>query len=166
LTDAKIIDAYERAYTIAQAVGADHRQPEMPPMCDRQAMARRVRGYVLAGNRAAGSSFTGGTSGVGARERKALATMGRKGGKKAAQRWNERNSTYAQNELNKLAQANKQRVLRGNNTRGWVLAIYSQTLLETGKALSAREIASEIGCERSTVAKHVGALKRSGIISG
>ena len=88
MTDAKIIDAYERAYNVAQAVGSDHREPDMPPMRDRQTMARRVRGYVLAGNHTAGSSsFTGGTSSVGARERKALATMGRKGGKKAAQRW-------------------------------------------------------------------------------
>lgn len=31
MTDAKIIDAYERACTVAQAVGADHREPEMPP---------------------------------------------------------------------------------------------------------------------------------------
>ncbi|MGP5660758.1 replication initiation protein, partial [Corynebacterium falsenii] len=44
MTDAKIIDAYERAYNVAQAVGADHREPDMPPMRDRQMMARRVRG--------------------------------------------------------------------------------------------------------------------------
>lgn len=31
MTDAKIIDAYERAYNLAQAVGADNREPEMPP---------------------------------------------------------------------------------------------------------------------------------------
>lgn len=47
MTDAKIIDAYERAYSVAQAVGADNRQPELPPMRDRLTMARRVRGYVL-----------------------------------------------------------------------------------------------------------------------
>ena len=39
------------------------------------------------------------------RERKALATMGRKGGKKAAGRWNNRNSEYAQAETKKLKQA-------------------------------------------------------------
>lgn len=89
MTDAKIIDAYERAYNIAQAVGADHRQPEMPSQRDRQTMARRVRGYVLSGNRGAAdsSSFSGSAGGVGMRERKALATMGRKGGQKAAERW-------------------------------------------------------------------------------
>ncbi len=93
MTDAKIIDAYERAYNIAQAVGADYRQPEMPSQRDRQTMARRVRGYVLSNNRGAGlSSFSGSAGGVGARERKALATMGRKGGQKAAERWKDRDS--------------------------------------------------------------------------
>ena len=87
MTDAKIIDAYEYAYNVAQAVGADHRSPEMPPQRDRQTMARRVRGYVLSGSKTSrGSAFTGATAGVSARERKALSTMGRKGGKKAAQR--------------------------------------------------------------------------------
>ncbi|WP_246394820.1 hypothetical protein [Corynebacterium anserum] len=85
MTDAAIIDAYERAYNIVQAVGADHREPDMPPMRDRQTMARRVRGYVLSNNRGAGSSsFSGNTGGVGMRERKALATMGRKGRQKVA----------------------------------------------------------------------------------
>lgn len=40
MTDAAIIDAYERAYNIAQAVGADHREPELPPMRDREAYSR------------------------------------------------------------------------------------------------------------------------------
>ena len=88
MTDAAIIDAYERAYNIAQAVGADHREPELPPMRDRLTMARRVRGYVLSGKRRTGTGPSlGGAGSATARERKALATMGRKGGRKAAQRW-------------------------------------------------------------------------------
>ncbi|WCZ35651.1 hypothetical protein CHEID_00345 [Corynebacterium heidelbergense] len=68
MTDAKIIDAYEYAYNVAQAVGADHRSPEMPPQRDRQTMARRVRGYVLSGSEnSRGSVFTGATAGVSAR---------------------------------------------------------------------------------------------------
>src|SRR5699024_1447877 len=55
MTDAAIIDAYERAYNVAQAVGADHREPELPPMRDRLTMARRVRGYVLSGKRRTGT---------------------------------------------------------------------------------------------------------------
>src|SRR5699024_10295911 len=46
MTDAAIIDAYEHAYTVAQELGADGRKAELPPMKDRQTMARRVRGYV------------------------------------------------------------------------------------------------------------------------
>lgn len=49
MTDAAIIDAYERAYKIDQRESADGRTPEMPPMRDRQTMARRVRGYVTQG---------------------------------------------------------------------------------------------------------------------
>lgn len=47
LTDSAIIDAYEHAYNVAQAHGGAGRSSEMPPMRDRQTMARRVRGYVL-----------------------------------------------------------------------------------------------------------------------
>ncbi|WP_312588336.1 hypothetical protein [Corynebacterium dentalis] len=43
MTDAKIIDAYERAYNIVQAIGADNREPEMPPQRDRVTMAHRAR---------------------------------------------------------------------------------------------------------------------------
>lgn len=89
LKDNKLIDAYERAYNIAQAVGADHRQPHIPPMRDRLTMARRVRTYVTQGitepnqaNRATRQSSAG---------RKALATMGRRGGQQAAKRWKDPN---------------------------------------------------------------------------
>lgn len=99
MMDAKIIDAYEYAYNVAQAVWADHHSPEMPPQRDRQTMARRVRGYVAVGSKnSRGSAFTSATAGVGAREYKALATIGRKGGKKDVQRWNNRNRTYAKDQ--------------------------------------------------------------------
>ncbi|MDN5895136.1 MAG: replication initiation protein, partial [Nocardioides sp.] len=39
MSDAAIIDAYERAYGIAQAIGADGRTEDIPPMRDRQTMA-------------------------------------------------------------------------------------------------------------------------------
>lgn len=39
MTDAAIIDAYEHAYRMAQRVGADGREDEMPLMRDRQTMA-------------------------------------------------------------------------------------------------------------------------------
>ncbi|MDK4237223.1 replication initiation protein [Corynebacterium pseudodiphtheriticum] len=46
LTDAAIIDACEHAYNVAHAHCGDGRDSEMPPMRDRQTMARRVHGYV------------------------------------------------------------------------------------------------------------------------
>ncbi|MCX7543738.1 replication initiation protein [Corynebacterium sp. P5848] len=49
MKDNLLIDAYERAYMVAQTVGADGREPEIPPMSDRLTMARRVRGYVVNG---------------------------------------------------------------------------------------------------------------------
>src|SRR5699024_3302091 len=114
MTDAAIIDAYERAYNVAQAVGADHREPELPPMRDRLTMARRVRGYVLGSKRRTNTGTSlGGAGSATARERKALATMGRRGGQKAAQRWKDRNSDYVKAETEKLAKANLQRATGG-----------------------------------------------------
>ena len=166
MTDAAIIDAYERAYNIAQAVGADHREPELPPMRDRLTMARRVRGYVLGSKRRTSTGTPlGGAGSATARERKALATMGRRGGQKAAQRWKtDPNGDYAKSELKKLAKANATRKVKGQSTRARVMAAYSQSLYETGRAPSAREIAEEVGCERSTASKHLSALRRAGML--
>ncbi|WP_459611484.1 hypothetical protein [Corynebacterium urogenitale] len=167
MTDAKIIDAYERAYNIAQAVGADLRQPEMPSQRDRQTMARRVRGYVLSNNRGAGSSsFSGSTGGVGMRERKALATMGRKGGQKAAERWKDRDSEYAQNQLEKLAKTQKRRKFEGKSNRQKVAHFMTSYWMETDSLPSWGEIQSETGLSRATVARHMSALKNQGELPG
>ena len=75
-------------------------------MRDRQTMARRVRGYVTQSKSAAysGSSAPGKAT---SSERKALATMGRRGGKKAAQRWKtDPHGEYARTERKKLQAAN------------------------------------------------------------
>ena len=164
LTDAAIIDAYEHAYNVAHAHGGAGRDSEMAPMRDRQTMARRVRGYVTQSKSGAytGSSAPGKAT---SSERKALATMGRKGGKKAAERWKtDPDGKYAQGQRESLAAANKRRSIQGRGTRGRVLAVYSQTFFDTGNAPSARQIAEEIGCERSTVARHISALKKAGLI--
>lgn len=98
LTDAAIIDAYEHAYNVAHTHGGAGRSSEMPPMRDRQTMARCVRGYVTQSKSGAysGSSAPGKAT---SSERKAFATMGRRGGKKAAQRWKEDpHGEYAQTE--------------------------------------------------------------------
>ena len=166
LTDAAIIDAYEHAYNVAQTHGGAGRPAELPPMRDRQTMARRVRGYVTQSKSTAsmGSSVPGKAT---SSERKALATMGRKGGQKAAQRWKtDPEGEYAQAQREVLASANKRRVIQGQSTRGRVLSIYSQVLFDTGTAPTAKQIAEEIGCERSTVARHISALKKAGLLQG
>ena len=110
LTDAAIIDAYEHAYEVAQIHGGAGRVREMPAMRDRLTMARRVRGYVTQSSRKSPSyGVSGGAGRVTSAQRKALATMGRRGGLKAAQRWKDRDSNYAQAQLKKLHQANERR---------------------------------------------------------
>ncbi|MGJ4051508.1 ArsR family transcriptional regulator [Corynebacterium macclintockiae] len=165
MTDAKIIDAYERAYNLAQAVGADNREPELPPMRDRQTMARRVRGYVL-GNKRSSSSGTsvGGAGSATARERKALATMGRKGGQKASERWNDRNSNYAQEELAKLRRVHRKNRVKGQTTRARIQTVVGQSYVETGRVPTRKEVMRETGLSESTVKRHLRALRSEGLL--
>src|SRR5699024_2211612 len=104
---------YEHAYNVAQQQGGAGRDSEMPPMRERQTLARRVRGYVTqtTTNTSLGASAPGrGTS----RERKALATMGRKGGQKPAQRWKPApDGKYAQERRKALEAANSRRTAGG-----------------------------------------------------
>lgn len=161
LKDNKLIDAYERAYNIAQAVGANNRQPDIPPMRDRLTMARRVRAYVTQGitnpnqtDRGLRQSSAG---------RKALATMGQRGGKATVAR---RTANPKEREpLRKgWEKANQRRKMQGHDTRGQILSIVSRTIFETGKAPTRREIAQEVGCTPRTVTTHLAALRKAGLI--
>ncbi|MGP5138082.1 replication initiation protein [Corynebacterium variabile] len=167
MSDAAIIDAYEKAYNVAQAVGADNRAEDMPPMRDRQTMARRVRGYVISGKTSTGAAGGFSTSGSAtSRERKALATMGRKGGKKAAQRWaTDPNGDYAKSALEKLTKANKQRQRQGNSTRGRVLALATDVLAQTGEMPSGRAIGMELGITKRSANLHLKALREAGLLT-
>src|SRR5690625_7720675 len=80
-------------------------------------MARRVRGYVTQSktNTSLGASAPGRVT---SSERKALATMGRKGGQKAAQRWKtDPEGQYAQNQLQKLKKTNRKKRVRSEERR-------------------------------------------------
>lgn len=58
----------------------------MPPMRGRQTMARRVRDYVTQSGTSVYTSFrTAGRATTS--ERKALSTMGRRGGQRSSRRW-------------------------------------------------------------------------------
>ena len=165
LTDAAIIDAYEHAYNVAHTHGGAGRDSEMPPMRDRQTMARRVRGYVTQSKSKAYTSSSAPGKATSS-ERKALATMGRKGGKKAAQRWKtDPDGEYARSRRETLKAANAQRQLLGNETRARVYAFYTAELAQTGHAPSGAEIGRELGVTRKTASVHLRALKAAGLIT-
>lgn len=147
MSDAAIIDAYERAYGIAQAIGADGRTEDIPPMRDRQTMARRVRGYVIAGKTS--HSVSGGPAATGrasTRERKALATMGRKGGKKAAQRWqDDPDGDYAQGRREAMKKAAESRRMKGELLETRVKMAFLDARTQGVEDPSTKELASALG---------------------
>lgn len=164
LKDTKIIDAYERAYNVAQAVGADYREPDLPPIRDRLTMARRVRGYVIQGitnpNTSGKTSPNQTSSG-----RKALATMGRRGGKQAAKRWQDpAYKDYQEAARKPLEDANRRRKAQGSNSRARILSIVSQQYAETGTLPTRPEIMKETGLSRATVTRHISALRQAGLL--
>ena len=82
------------------------------------------------------------------RERKALATMGRKGGQKAAERWKDRDSEYARSALERLEGIQRRKKVKGQTTRARIQAIVGQSILETGRTPTRKEIAAgDIGVE-------------------
>ncbi|PLW01383.1 hypothetical protein BRL54_11025 [Corynebacterium ulcerans] len=91
--------------------------------------------------------------------------MGRRGGKKAAKRWEtDPNGDYAQAERKKLIEANRRKKIQGQSTRARVLAVAMDTLAQTGRFPSGREIAAEIGMTKRTVNLHLKTLRESGLI--
>ena len=136
----------------------------MPPMRDRQTMARRVRGYVTQSktNISLGSNAPGRAT---SSERKALATMGRKGGQKAAQRWKtDPEGQYAQTQRDTLKAANMKRAIQGKSTRARILNTAMDSLAQTGRIPTSREIAEELGVTKRTVNLHLKALRESGML--
>lgn len=162
LKDTKIIDAYEVAYNVAQAVGADGREPDLPAMRDRLTMARRVRGYVAKGQPVVPARQTETQS---SRGRKALATMGRRGGKKAAERWNtDPDGEYAQGRRKVLETEHRKKRIQGQTSRARIQALAGQAYVETGKIPTRKEIMEETGLSRATVTRHLSALREAGML--
>ena len=160
LTDAAIIDAYEHAYNVAQQQGGAGRESEIPPMRDRQTMARRVRGYVTQSktNTSLGASAPGRVT---SSERKALATMGRKGGQKAAQRWKtEPDGEYAQAQKETLSLANKRRAAGGRSNSYKIASFFDDSFAQTGEYPTVVEAAKEFSVSKRTVQR---ALSKAGI---
>lgn len=162
LTDAAIIDAYEHAYEVAQVHGGAGRAREIPPMRDRLTMARRVRGYVTQSSRKASYGVSGGAGRATSAQRKALSTMGRRGGQKAAQRWKDRDSDYAQGQLKTLSRTQQKKRIQGQTTLARIQTIVGQVLMETGEVPTRKEIMAETGLSESTVKRHLRQLKTNG----
>lgn len=161
LKDAKIIDAYERAYNLAQALGADNREPDLPPMRDRLTMARRVRAYVTRG-------ITTPTTGTGGPRqdsagRKALATLGRRGGQTTVAR-RAANPEEREPLRQGWAKANQRRKTQGTDTRARVLSYVSRRLVDTDVFPTRREISAEVGISMQTVTWHLSALRKAGFL--
>ena len=151
LTDAAIIDAYEHAYNVAQQQGSAGRDSEMPPMRDRQTMARRVRGYVTqpksdaySGSNAPGKATSS--------ERKALATMGRRGGKKTAERWKtDPEGKYSQSQLESLNNANKRCSAGGRSQSHKIAAYFDDAFAQTGEYPTVASVSAEFAVSNRTV---------------
>lgn len=161
LKDDLIKDAYTKAYLTAHEVGGGLRPNELPGQRDLTSMAARVRAYVYGTKKNTDEPRRARQSTAG---RKALATMGRRGGQKAAQRWKtDPDGEYAQSQRKNLQDANKRKRAAGNNTRAQILAIASQVFNQTGRVPTWKEIAQELNISRRTVAYHVAALKEVGL---
>ena len=133
-------------------------------MRDRQTMARRVRGYVTQSK----SKAYGSTSAPGkatSSERKALATMGRKGGQKAAQRWKtDPDGEYAQGRLSVMKKTHKRKKVQGLSNKQSVGQFVTAFWVEMDRLPTRREIMTETGLSEATVKRHLRALRSEGAI--
>lgn len=144
LKDNKLIDAYERAYNIAQAVGADHRQPNIPPMRDRLTMARRIRAYVTQG--ITEPTQTNPRTRQSSAGRKALATMGRRGGKQSAKRWQDpAHKDYQEAARAPLEKANQQRRYSTDENKARIQLLVSSYRRQGLNPPTTKEMAAELG---------------------
>lgn len=130
-------------------------------MRDRQTMARRVRGYVTLSKSDAysGSNAPGQAT---SSERKALATMGRRGGKKAEERWKtDPEGEYVQVRRTALEETNIKRATEGRATARQIANYFDDTLLQTGKYPSIPDTMREFGVSRPTVKRALPTVKRA-----
>lgn len=166
MSDDRIIDAYRQAYEVAQSVGADGRTREEPPMRDLRSLARRVRGYV-SGSKSisqATAKENPNASGMRSSERKALATLGRRGGKKAAERWDDPNSEYARGRRAEMQKTQKRKKIQGQTSRARVQAVVGDYYARRDRVPTWPEIMAETGLSRATVARHMAALRQAGML--
>ena len=94
-------------------------------------------------------------------ERKALATMGRRDGQKAPQRWKtDRDGEYAQTARKNLQRANSRRAVKSRVSKRDIANYFERTFIDTGTWPTSAEAMKEFNVSRPTVAR---ALKEAGI---
>lgn len=166
MTDDAIIDAYREAYEVAHSVGGDDRPREEPPMRDLRSLARRVRGYVSSNKRVETAAPKENPTDTRMRpqERKALATLGRRGGKKAAERWKDPESDYVQQAMKPVLQVQKRKRLQGAESRARVLAAYLEGYKQLETSPTRRMVMDETGLSRATVTRHLSTLRDLGML--
>ena len=130
-------------------------------MRDRQTMARRVRGYVTQ-SKSEAYSCSSAPGKATSSERKALATMGRRGGKKSAERWKtDPEGKYAQEQREDLSNANKRRSA-GARSQAYKIAVYfDDAFSQTGSYPTVADAAAEFTVSGRTVQR---ALLKAGIV--
>lgn len=160
MRDEKLVDAYEAGYRVAQSVGADGREPEMPDLAARLATARRVRAYASQGKPRVAST---GKDGEKVGYRKSLATMGARGGKKTVARRAE-NPEEREALRQGWERANKKRARAGAMVRAQILAYAVQELNETDRMPTRKELADRFDVSTRTVTKHLADLRSAGML--
>lgn len=165
MTDTAIIDAYEHAYNTAQRYGADGRDNEMPPMRDRQTMARRVRGYVTQSKTGSHTQAHRSQAVQQTQSAKPSPPWGRKGGKKAAERWKtDPNGEYAQAQRDTMGKTHRRNRVQGQTTRARIQLLVGESFADTGHLPTRREIMRETGLSEATVKRHLRSLREDGLM--
>lgn len=148
LKNETIIDAFVRAYLTAHDVGGGLRPNELPNQRNLTTMARRVRGYVYA-NKTPDEPTRARQSTSG---RKALATMGRRGGQTAAKRWKtDPQGDYARTERERLYRFNERRKYSGQALKANVHASILGARAQGAKDPSTKDLATEFGVSESRI---------------
>ena len=123
------------------------------------------QGDSCGGEGAFGCSFSSDVGQATNAERKALATMGRRGGKKAAERWEtDPEGEYAQGRRAVMEKTHRKKRVQGQTSRAKIQALIGQAYVETRKLPTRKEIMAETGFSEATVKRHVRSLRQEGLL--
>ena len=94
-----------------------------------------------------------------------MATMGRRGGKKAAERWEtDPEGEYAQGRRAVMEKTHRKKRVQGQTSRAKIQALIGQAYVETRKLPTRKEIMAETGFSEATVKRHVRSLRQEGLL--